>query len=244
METEATSVSPFRSRNFGLLFGSTAASSIGDWLDFVAVLTLVSVIWKDGAFGLAAVSVAVGLPALLAPFVGVIVDRSSPRVVMVSSDVLRAMATLGMVFARDLWVLASLLAVRSLFSTAFAPAGQSIIKEAAGDSLVAANAAMQTVTQGFKVLGPAIGGLLLTVAAPSTVFMINSATFVVSALLLSGLTISMVERPVRTGYFAELGAGVRFVGGSQTLRLLLVAMGGTVFCVFLFDSIRVIQAIL
>ena len=42
------------------IFAGQVVSQIGDWLDFVGLLTLVAYIWKGGAAGLAAVAVCPG----------------------------------------------------------------------------------------------------------------------------------------------------------------------------------------
>lgn len=233
-----TALAPLRSRNYRLLFASITTSAIGDWLDFVAVLVLVSVVWKQGAFGLAAVAIALAAPQLAAPFVGVLVDRSSLRTVMVGADVARALVTAGMAFASGIWVLVPLLALRSTFAVAFNPARQGMLKHAVpADRLVAGNALVQTTTQVVKMAGPALGGLLLGVLSPSAVIGFNAVTFAVSALVLAGLRI-----PPRTAgtsgatYLEDLREGVRFVAGSAALRLVIGALGATIFLVFLYDS--------
>jgi MFS family permease len=227
-----------RSRDFRLLFASTATSTIGDWLDFVAILVLVSVVWHRGAFGLAAVSVAVAVPQLAAPFVGVLVDRAAPRTLMVGADLVRAGVTAAMVVAPSLWVLVVLLAMRSAAATAFGPTAQAVIKRTVpADNLLSANASMQVVVQTLKVTGPAAGGALLAVIAPTTLIGFNALTFLVSALILTGLRVpGRSATSASAGYLAELREGLSFIRRTQALRLLLTALAGTVFLVFLFDS--------
>lgn len=229
---------PLRSRDFRFLLASNATSTIGDWLDMVAILVLVSVVWREGAGGLALVAVAMGTPALAAPFVGVLVDRHRPGAVMVGTDLVRAAATVAMVMAPNLWVLVALLALRSTAGVAFGPAAQTVIKRTVTqDNLVQANASMQVVAQALKIAGPAVGGALLGFLAPTTVIGLNAVTFLVSALILTGLRVAPRDTAGRrSSYLAELGEGVRFVRASGTLRLLVTALGGTVFLVILFDS--------
>src|SRR5207248_209803 len=57
-------LAPLRSRNYRLLFTSIAASAVGDWLDVVAVLVLVTTVWHRGAFGLALVAIVLAAPRL------------------------------------------------------------------------------------------------------------------------------------------------------------------------------------
>src|SRR5205814_4004169 len=194
--------------------------------------------WHRGAFGLALVAIVLAAPRLAAPFVGVLVDRSSPRRVMVGSDVARAVVTAGMVFAPNIWALAGLLAARSVFSVAFTPARQATLKRAVpAERLVSANALVQTMSQAVKLVGPALGGVLLAFLQPAAVIGINAVTFAVSALTLSGLRMSAARPPaVRSTYLEELREGLRFVVGTAVLRLVIGALGATVFLVFLYDA--------
>jgi MFS family permease len=229
---------PLRSPAYRRLFASTAVSVIGDWLDFVAVLVLVTAVWRYGAGGLAAVSVAIAVPQLAAPLVGVLVDRSPPRTVMVAADLARAGLTLALVVAPGLWVLVVLLALRSVCSTAFVPAEQTVLKRTvAGENLMSANAMMQSTVQTFKILGPALGGLLVAFVAPRTVFLVNAVSFVLSALILTGLRVGPIERAGGgAGYLRELWQGLDFVRRTAALRLTVATLGATVFLVFMYDA--------
>ncbi len=233
-----TALRPLRHRDFRLVFASTAVSGVGNWFDFVAVLVLVSHVWNHGARGLAAVSVALAVPYLAAPMVGVLVDRASPRAVMVTADAVRAVLTVALALSPNLAVLAGLLALRTTGTVAFGPAAQLAVKHSVPrDDLFAANATHQTGVQSLKVAGPALGGLLLAVLDPRAIIAINAVTFVVSAVLLVGLRLRPVGDPAaRSPYLRELTDGLRLVRRTPALRLVVAVIGMTVFMVFLYDS--------
>ncbi|MBX7265715.1 MFS transporter [Micromonospora sp. Llam7] len=229
---------PLRSANYRRLFFSTATSATGDWLDFVAVLVLVTVVWRHGATGLAVVGVSIAAPQLLAPLVGVLVDRRSPRVVMVTADIARGVLTAAMFLSPNLAFLAILLALRSLSATAFLPAQQRALKAAVPqENLLAANALTQTMVQTVKIVGPAVGGLFIAFVEPRNIILVNALTYFLSALILIGLVIprpQRVEGP--SGYLRELVEGVRFVGRTSALRMVVAVLAVTVFMVFLYDA--------
>ncbi|GAA4705815.1 MFS transporter [Phytohabitans rumicis] len=230
--------SPLRLRPYRVLFFSSLTSTLGDWLDFVAVAVLVVAVWQQGPSGLAAVAVAVALPHVAAPFIGVLVDRWPVRPVLVGADLGRAALTLAMVFAPGPLPLAALLALRSVGAVAFAPTAQRALQRCVPTAgLIPANALLQTMTQALKVAGPAIGGGLLAVASPPTLIAANAVSFLASAAILAGLRLPPRTAPPPTGgYLAQLREGLSFVVRDAALRLTVVALGATVFLAVLFDS--------
>lgn len=232
-------LAPLRIPNFRRLFISASLSSLGDWLDFVALLALVAVVWDEGAFGLAAVSVAVGLPQLLAPLFGVWVDRWPVRRVLVLMDALRAVATAGLLLAPGLAVLLPLVFVRACCGASFVAAEQTAIRlSIADDVLVAANSLNQMMLQSAKIVGPAVGGLIVAASSIHAAFAVNAVSYAVSALLLVGITLADRERSESDahGYLAELREGARFVLTSPPLRTLGGVMAVLMAVIFLYDS--------
>jgi MFS family permease len=229
---------PLRLRPYRVLFLSSLASTLGDWLDFVAVAVLVVAVWHAGPSGLAAVAVAVAVPHVAAPLIGVLVDRWPVRAVLVGTDLGRAALTVAMVFAPGPWALAALLALRSVGAVAFAPTAQRALQRCVpAEGLIPANALLQTMTQGLKVAGPAVGGGLLAVGSPPALIAANAVTFLASAAILAGLRLPPRTQPRPSGgYLAQLREGLSFVGRNPALRLTVVALGATVFLAVLFDS--------
>jgi predicted MFS family arabinose efflux permease len=227
--------------SFRRLFASAAVSTVGNWLDYVAILVLVTSVWHHGASALAAVSVAIAVPNLAAPFIGVFADRLAPRTAMVTADLSRAAITVGIALAPGMPVLVALVAARAAFSTLFDPAEQRALKRSMDPSdLLRGNALNQAAQQLFKVIGPAAGGALIVFLSPRVVIEVNAASFVISALLLTGLKTGPAQqsgneaRPA--GYLAELAEGLHFVLATWALRAVIITISVTVFMAFLFDS--------
>src|SRR3954454_7726856 len=178
---------PLKLREFRLLFSAQVASNLGDWLDYLALAVLIAYVWEDGPGALAALAVVLAVPWIaIAPFSGVLVDRWPKKAVLIGSDLARAAVVTGLVFAPNLGVLLVLAFLKVTFSTFFTPAEQATIRRVVPeDQLHAANSLSQFVLQATKVIGPALGGLLVAATSPRVAFGVDSATFLISALVLS-----------------------------------------------------------
>src|SRR5262249_35548299 len=151
-------------------------------------LTLVAYGWKSGAFGLASLTIAMAVPFIVvAPFAGVWADRLPVRVSMVGSDLVRAVCVLLFLLAGNLPALLVLVMVKMSAGALFGPAGLKAIRGLSSDEDLHAAVALATFTgQATKVVGPALGGLLVAAAGPRGAFVADSISFVISAAFLWG----------------------------------------------------------
>jgi MFS family permease len=235
-------IAPLRHRTFRLLFSGQLISNVGDWLDFLALVVLIAYTWHRGPGSLAALAVTIAIPwAIAGPLMGVLVDRWPKRPVLIGADLLRAVIVTGLIFAPSIWVLLPLVFLKTLVSTAFAPAQQATIRATVPEQdLLAANSLSQLATQITKVAGPALGGLIVAVWSPRVAFGVDAATFLVSAAVLSRLPrleIAASEEHERGSFLTELRAGLGYVARNRTLTLAIGSMSATVFLVFTFDTL-------
>ncbi|MEU9448705.1 MFS transporter [Streptomyces sp. NPDC048277] len=229
---------PPAGHDFWLLYTSAVVSGLGDWLDQVALLVLVTTVWHGGAGDLALVVAASMLPLLVTPFLAVLVDRRQSRRVLVLTDLVQAGLTLGLVVAPTVYWAAGLVLVRSALGSVGGLAGQIQLRVSVPpDGVRAATVRLQTAMQAVKILGPAFGGLLVAFMSPRAVFAANACTFLVGVLTARALrTTSSPSRNTDLHYFEELREGFRHVFGSRILRSLLFVMCSLMFVVFLYDS--------
>ncbi len=239
---------PLRGREFRLLFSGQVVSNLGDWLDFIALAILIAYVWEMGPSSLAALSIAVAVPWIfIAPFSGVLVDRWPKKSVLIGSDLVRAAIVAGYIVAPNLPVLLALVVLKTTVATFFVPADQATIRILVPASqLHSANALSQLVQQSAKVIGPALGGLLVAVASPRVAFGVDAATFLVSAAILSRL--KPIDVPGARGasddgdeggpgYWAQLREGVAYIVGRRALVLCIVGLSATIFLLFTFDTL-------
>jgi MFS family permease len=242
-------LAPLRHRPFRLLFGGQVVSDLGDWLDFLALIALIVTQWELGASALAALSVAVGLPfAVIAPLSGVWTDRLPRKAVMVAADLGRALVVCGLVFAPNLATVLALVLVRGVFSTFFGPARQATIAAVVpqGD-LLAANSLSQLSFQLTKILGPALGGLLVAAVGPRFAFLVNALTFLVSAALIVQLPnlvpasqMQATTAPQAARFWREFSAGLAYLIHRRALWLAVASNAAAMLLIFTFDSLGVL----
>ena len=226
-------------RDFRLLLASLTTSGIGDWFYNVALIVYILEVTNSPGW-VAAASIGRLAPyILLGSLGGVIADRYDRRKVMVAADVARAMLMIALAvvvatgapvaFAIAIAFLAT--AAGTPFFPAVAAVTPSVVDE---KSLAPANALITTVDSLAIAVGPALGGLLLTVAAsPVVAFVVNAMTFAVSALLLR-----RVSRPPRVKeekalevvrLHRQLAEGVAAITSSTSVMLLIALILASTF---------------
>jgi len=191
---------------FRRLWYAQVVSQAGDWLNRLAVLTLIANLGGPGAAlkvgGLFSLELALRMaPAgLIGPFAGPAADRLPRRLVMVVTDLLCATVVLGMLLVRDAddlpLLYALLLAQSSLaifFHTARSGALPSTVDAKDLHGAIALSAATWSV---MLALGTSLGGLLMLLVSLEGIFLIDAGTYLSSALLLSRLRLPPVsEQP-------------------------------------------------
>jgi MFS family permease len=232
-----------------LLFGGQVVSDLGDWLDFLALITLIVYRWNLGPSALAALSVAVAMPfAVIAPLSGVWADRLPRKTVMVAADLIRALVVFGLVFAPNLATALALVFVRGVFSTFFGPARQATIALVVPqDDLLAANSLSQLSFQLTKILGPMLGGLLVAAVGPRAAFMVDAVTFLISAAFIVQLPniASAAQTKEETAeqapsFWREFREGLSYLIHRRSLVLSVASNSVTLLIIFTFDSLGVL----
>jgi MFS family permease len=237
--------SPLSHRDFRYLFSAQLVSNLGDWLDFLALAVLIAYVWGKGAGSLAALAIVIAVPWIfVAPFSGVLADRWPKRSTMIGADLARAAIVCGYIVAPNLPVLLTLVGLKTAFSTLFSPAEQATIRIIVPEELLtAANSLSQLVVQSTKVLGPALGGVLVSVASPRFAFGVDAATFVLSAAILTRL--GTIKAPSAEeeedegggGFWQELRTGLVYVVSRRALVIAMISFAAAIFLLLAFDSL-------
>ena len=161
-------------------------SGIGSMAAYTA---LVDLVFTRSGGSPVAVSVAVlatiGAVGLLGPIGGFVADRWDRKRAMVASDLAGA-ALFGVLAIVDpLWLLLGIAFLTALASTPFRAGSIAAIPNLVGDPsrLAAANSRLAVAANLGIVLGPGLGGVLVGVIGAGPVFVLNAASFVVSAWL-------------------------------------------------------------
>ncbi len=188
-----------KNRGFRFLWFGQVVSQMGDWFDTIAVYTI-ALHLTGSSRSVALIMVARFLPSVvMGPLSGVIADRFSRRSIMIASDLLRALVVLGFLFVRrpdQMWLVYVLTVLQLAFSTFFEPAKTAAIPSIVSDrELVPANAIASVTWSVMLTLGAAIGGFVAGWFGTDAAFVLDSLTFIASALLIS--TVHFPKRPLR-----------------------------------------------
>jgi MFS family permease len=211
-----------RNVRFMRLWVGQGISFVGDYVSMVALVILVVEI-SGSATAVGGVLVARLLPTLASPLFGVLADRLDRRVVLVASDLARAVLVLGLVFVRDLialYVLAFLIGLaRAFFTPTVRAAFPSVVAE--GD-LTKANAIISGTFSVSITLGPALGGLLVASVGVNAAFVLDSATYLISAILLSRIPLPRPQGESEGTLVRELRAGFAYLGRARVPMALVM----------------------
>lgn len=191
-------------------------------LPVIAVVLLDATPAQVGLLGMLA-----RLPLLLFLFVGVWVDRLRRRPLLISTDVGRAalFAALPLLWAADVLTLHWLYLIVSLGTlmfVVFTVAHQAYLPSLVGrPQLVEANSKLQMSESVARLMGPSLGGLL--VSAASAVFVVLSGAVGLVASAIAVLLIRATERPPpesgpRQSMLPAIARGVGFVWRHPVLR--------------------------
>lgn len=183
----------FRYRSYTLYFVGTIISMIGSGMQFIATTWLVSTMTGTN-LSVALVLICSTIPGIvLAPIIGVYVDRLNRKYLAAAMDVARALVLIGVI---NLWwlgllqpwhiyLMAFLIAVGDQIYT---PTVLTLIREVVPrEMLLTANSTTSIADQIGGVLGAGIAGVIIMFFSPITVMAINAASFCFSAFCIMSM---------------------------------------------------------
>ncbi|HEX9352722.1 MAG TPA: MFS transporter [Streptosporangiaceae bacterium] len=214
----------FEVSEFRALWTAQVLSVVGDQLARVALTLLVY--QRTGSALLSAITFAVSIvPAFVGGLtLSGLADRLPRRQVMIASDLSRAvlvaiMAIPGMPVIPMICIFGVVTMIGAPFNAARAALYPDIL---IGDLYVLGTAVTLTTLQFAQVIGFAAGGAIVEVFGVRTSLLVDSATFLVSALITRALVrarpTARATPRVRPLALSDLSAGIRLVFGNPALR--------------------------
>jgi MFS family permease len=215
---------------FRRLWYGQIISQFGDWFDNVALFTLIPNLSEGSGIALGGLLVAEFLPpTLISPFAGVIIDRLPRKLVMVLSDLGRALLVLLLLLVQqpgDLWLVYVVVVLKVMLSAFFEPARSALVPNVvSADELIAANGLMGATWSAVLAFGAALGGIVVSLLGIQATFLIDSFSYVLSAWLIAGVVVhethhTQAARPATAGNRAGLigGIGRALLAGLRELR--------------------------
>lgn len=213
-----------RNPEFRRLLLAHAVSRTGDAFNTVAVLVLVFDLTGSGRGVAGAVMFEVLPVLLLGPIAGVAADRAPRRRLMVGADLVRAVAATSLVLAVHSVVVVYVVAfVLSAATLVFNPASSSLLPDIVGDDdLVTANSAMWSVAVIAQIALAPTAGVVIAAFGVRAAFVVNAATFVISALVLVGLRAGRTPATLEMRGWPAALDGVRAIRSNGLLRRVAV----------------------
>lgn len=202
-------------RNFRFLWLGQIVSDFGDNLTYLSLLLLVNRL-TGSTVALAGLAIALAVPSLVFGLIsGVYVDRLDRRMVMIVSDALRGTLVLAFLFVRSadlIWLIYVIAFAQATVGTLFTPAKSALLPRLVPkESLLAANSISQTSKIIFNLAGTATAGIIVGIAdAVWPAFIIDSATFFVSMVLVSRIRTEKAETPPEMPNAREVWTDLRF----------------------------------
>ena len=178
-------------RNFRRLWLAQIVSEIGDWFYTLSIYTLLlQLTGRAGSVALALVLQV--LPQTLAgPTAGVVNDRLRRKHVMIAADLIRFVIVLAMLLVRSrstVWLVYPLLLAETTMAAFFEPARNAVIPNiSASDEVLVANTLSSATWSVNLLIGASVGGLVAAFLGRNAAFVLNSLSFLASAILIGGM---------------------------------------------------------
>ncbi len=229
----------FRNRNYRLYYIGQSISLSGTWMQTIAQAILVLRI-TDSKIALGTVTMLQFLPiTIFVLFAGVIADRVPKRNFILVTQVLamsQALTLTVLVWTGnvELWHVYTLALVLGVANAFEQPTRQAFVVEMVGrEDLVNAVALNSGMFNGARLVGPALGGLLIAGVGLKWAFLLNAISFVptIGALMLMDLRAlhAVASRRSEGNPLAQLREGLAFSFRTPAVLLIiiLVAIIGT-----------------
>ena len=232
--TENKSLFPaLRSRNYRLFFAGQGVSLIGTWMTQIATVWLVYDLTQS-AFMLGIVGFTSQIPSfVLAPFGGAFVDRFSRHQILIGTQILAmgqslALAALALSGAIQIWHVFALSLFQGIINAVDAPARQVFVFELVEqrEDLANAIAINSTMFNGARLIGPALGGLLIARVGEGYCFLIDGLSYIAVIMALLAMRLVPTDIPMVAGsHLQKIKEGFVYAFSSPPIRSILLLSG-------------------
>ena len=222
----------FANVNYRIWFAGALISNVGGWMQATAQDWVVLTELTDNDATAMGVTMALqfGPPLVLVSLTGWVADRFDRRhILFATQSALLALAiAVGVLLLNDLMTLPMMFAFALGFGivNAFdAPARQAFVSDmvSTGDTsnAVALNSASFNLA---RMIGPAVGGLLIVAIGSGWVFIVNAGTFLAMLLALLLMRRSLLAPHLKNRSRGGLADGFRYVWGRSDLKVVFVTV--------------------
>ena len=222
-----------RHRNYRLFFAGQLVSLVGTWMQIVAQAWLVYRLTQS-PFLLGLAGFAGQIPNLaFGPFMGSLADIFPRRRILVATSLagLAIAGTLGLLTVGghvEIWHVFVLAALLGTVNALDAPTRQSFLVEMVGrEDLPSAIALNSSMFNAARLVGPAIGGLVVAATGEGWCFLVNAASYLAATAALLAMRLAPVEKrpPPAGGRLAEIAGGFAYARRTPAVGRALLLLG-------------------
>lgn len=220
----------FRSRNYQLFFAGQGISLIGTWMTQLATIWLVYNL-TNSPFMLGLVGFTSQIPSFfLAPFGGVFVDRFSTYRTLIGTQILAmiqslVLAVLALTGVIEIWHIIALSLFQGFINAVDMPARQALVPELVErrEDLANAIAINSTMVNGARLIGPALGGLLIAGIGVAYCFLLDGLSYIAVIAALLAMKVQQRQVPVSSGnLWQKVKEGFVYSFSSPPIRAILL----------------------
>jgi MFS family permease len=231
-------------------FVALTQSALGTGAAYPALL-LIAYERFHSPWAISAVLVADLAPAMfLGPLFGALADRWSRRWCTVAADVLRAGAFIGVALAQDFALTIAFAALAGVGTALFTPAALAGLPSLVSkERIPAATSLYGAIADLGFTAGPGLAAVVLVVAGPEEILLVNGISFAVSALILARLPFGFrpaaapgtdFKRP--PSLLRETREGLAIVARMRGIRIVIAGSTGALFFGGLFNVAELLFA--
>ncbi len=233
-------------RRFRLLWMRQVVSLFGDWFNLIASASLIAIFTGSGLAVGSLFVVRMLSHFIASPAAGVAADRANRKHLLVAADLIHAVVVLGFLLVREpsmIWLLYALTVVQMATSGFFYTGRNAILPDLVEARAVGTANALSAATWSVMLaFGAAAGGAVTGLFGTDTAFIIDAASFLLSALLISRIPYESEHAP---GEKTIRGALREYVEGLVYLwehrDILAISVNKAASALFLGASLRVIH---
>ena len=224
-------------RNAGLFIAGQFVSMFGSMLVQHAITWHITLREQSGSVMAVFTCVALLPMVFISPFAGIWADRYNRKYLVNIADGAIALATLAIAILyssgiQNIWILLTVVMVRSIGQGVQMPASNALIPQIVPPEHLARFNGLQSTAQSITMFAaPMAGGALLTFLPIEYIFFIDVITAAIGiAVVFFCVKVSGVSGKKEHGtgakaYFQEMAEGIRFIGDAAWLKTLFIAMG-------------------
>lgn len=232
------SLPAFQSRNYRLFFLGQGLSLIGTWVTMVAMVWLVYHLTQSPVL-LGIVGFVSQLPNLvLVPFGGVFSDRWNHRSTLIATQALSmlqslVLAVLALTGSIQIWHIIGLSLFQGIVNAIDAPTRQAFVPEIVErkENLINAIGLNSSLFNGARLVGPAIGGVLLAKVGAGYCFLIDGVSYIAVIFALMAMRLPKQTTPglqpslTLATIGQHLKEGFSYAFGFAPIRSILIMVG-------------------